>query len=35
MDLPVTMPTERDEVFFIIVAQLASRDNMVNFQSGT
>jgi len=33
MDLPVTMPTERDEIFFSIVAQLASRRNVVNFQA--
>ena len=35
MDLPVTMPAERYEVFFSIVAQLASRRNVVNFQAGT
>jgi hypothetical protein len=35
MDLPVTMPTERDEILFSVVPQLASRSNVVNFQSGT
>jgi hypothetical protein len=32
MDLPVTLPTESDEVFFDIIAQFASRGNVVNFQ---
>jgi len=32
MDLPVTTPTERNEVFFRIVAQLASRRNVVDLQ---
>jgi hypothetical protein len=35
MDLPVTMATECDEVFFRIVAQLASRRNVVDFESRT
>jgi hypothetical protein len=33
MNLPVTFPTESDEVFFNIIAQLTSRGNVVNFQS--
>jgi len=35
MDLPVTFPTESDEVFFNIIAQLTSRGNVVNFQCCT
>jgi hypothetical protein len=33
MNLPVTFPTEGDEVFFNIMAQLTSRRDVVNFQS--
>jgi hypothetical protein len=32
MDLPVTFPTESDEVFFDIITQSTSRSNVVNFQ---
>jgi len=32
MDLPVTFPTESDEVFFDIIAQFTSRGNVVSFQ---
>jgi hypothetical protein len=35
MDLPMTTPTERDEIFFRIVAEPASGRNMVNFESRT
>jgi hypothetical protein len=31
MHLVVTFPTESDEIFFSIVAQLTSRRNVVNF----
>jgi hypothetical protein len=31
MDFPVTLPTEGDEIVFRIVAQLASRNDVVNF----
>jgi hypothetical protein len=31
MDSAVAFPTERDEIFFDIIAQLAARYNVVNF----
>jgi len=31
MDLAVAFPTEGDEVFFSIIAQLTARRNVVNF----
>ena len=33
MDLAMAFPTESDEIFFNVMAQLASRHDMVNFQS--
>jgi len=35
MNLPVTFPTDGDEIFFSIMAQLTSRRNVVNFQPRT
>jgi hypothetical protein len=34
MNLAMAFPTEGDKVFFSIGAELASRCNVVNFQSG-
>ena len=33
MDMAMAFPTESDEIFFSIIAQLASRHDVVNFQS--
>jgi hypothetical protein len=35
MNLAVALPTKGDEIFFCIVSQLASRRDVVNFQSRT
>jgi hypothetical protein len=35
MDLPVTFPTESDEILFSVMAQSTSQHNVVNFQPST